>query len=234
MHCIIVHFGQWKKTSNFSASDYITFHIPLDLKLLLVFTVCIYWKVQTSLLQFMPFEVRKCTFAELHNCGGAVPLERPFALLNNFDWLTFWRKNTLWKSLKRAKVWSLIKRDFGNFDDIKKYIDKDIFTYSLGVVLRLLVTTIIPSQREAKGLLLLNLSLANASFLLTLIYLPVPWYLQENVKVEWLGSFFQQICQGQRKGKERGCYCSICLWLMLPFSLPWYIYQYLDICKKVK
>ena len=69
---------------------------------------------------------------------------------------------------------SLIKRDFGNFDDIKKYIDKDIFTYSLGVVLRLLVTTIIPSQREAKGLLLVNLSLANASFLLTLIYLPVP------------------------------------------------------------
>ena len=60
------------------------------------------------------------------------------------------------------------------FGDIKKYIEKDIFIYSLGVMLRLLVTTIIPSQREAKGLLLVNLSLANASFLLTLIYLPVP------------------------------------------------------------
>ena len=68
----------------------------------------------------------------------------------------------------------MIESDHGNFDDIKKCIEKDIFIYSLGVMLRLLVTTIIPSQREAKGLLLLNLSLANASFLLTLIYLPVP------------------------------------------------------------
>ena len=94
--------------------------------------------------------------------------------------------------------------------------------------LRLLVTTIIPSQREAKGSLLLNLSLANAPFLLTLIYLPVPSYLQENVKVKWLGAFFSTNMSPKAKAKDlillnlSLAYASFLITLIY-LRVPWYL-----------